>query len=333
MKLFQYRNKLCHFVVIINILVTVGVTVLCVSHRNLGWLDGRATDVAHTKLAIDKSPQDKTQVLRAVSISEENKITNATKNDTRVGSEIPERNGWHRCRQGPCSKREDCTVADPQAPDRCCSLVIEKFLSALLDFLGGKGVPYYVMFGSLLGARRDAAIIPWTSDLDVVVEANFMEVLERIHEWNNNFYFWLENRHIGRMCMVENQNEHAIKSGKPQAYVDVYVPRHFPKAATRSRVGKTIFPVLPRCIFNTSDIYGSDNFVTNGSSFTQLKIGHMVVTAPRRVDTLLNQMYTSSWINPDSSRSSHGSGWCPKDDKVYYKELHSIAASHEELLS
>jgi phosphorylcholine metabolism protein LicD len=76
-------------------------------------------------------------------------------------------------------------------------MVIEQLLRGLHDFLLEKGVSFYVMFGTLLGARRDGVIIPWTSDLDVVVEAEFTHVLERIHEWNETIYFWMENRHIG----------------------------------------------------------------------------------------------------------------------------------------
>ena len=95
---------------------------------------------------------------------------------------------WNRCRQGPCSKLDNCTTHNPRALDKCCSMVIEQLLRGLHDFLREKGVSFYVMFGTLLGARRDGAIIPWTSDLDIVVEAEFMHVLEHIHEWNEFFY-------------------------------------------------------------------------------------------------------------------------------------------------
>ena len=154
---------------------------------------------------------------------------------------------WNRCRQGPCSKLDNCTTHNPRALDKCCSMVIEQLLRGLHDFLREKGVPFYIMFGTLLGAHRDGVIIPWTSDLDVVVEAEFTHVLECIHEWNETFYFWMENKHIGRMCIVDNEDENGKTWGawdKIPTYVDVYVPKHVAKNVARASEGKTVFPVV-----------------------------------------------------------------------------------------
>ena len=233
---------------------------------------------------------------------------------------------WNRCRQGPCSKLDNCTTHNPRALDKCCSMVIEQLLRGLHDFLLEKGVSFYVMFGTLLGARRDGSIIPWTSDLDVVVEAEFTHVLERIHEWNETFYFWMENRHIGRMCIVDNDDENAKSWGawdKIPTYVDVYVPKHVAKNVARSSEAKTVFPVVPRCVFNTVDIYGSE--IVQNSTFTQLRIRDFNVYAPARAVVILNHIYTTKWMNPDEAKSPHGSGQCQNDDQLYYNKLVSLA--------
>ena len=232
---------------------------------------------------------------------------------------------WNRCRQGPCSKLDNCTTHNPRALDKCCSMVIEQLLRGLHDFLREKGVSFYVMFGTLLGARRDEAIIPWTSDLDVVVEAEFMHVLEHIHEWNEFFYFWMENKHIGRMCIVDNDDENGKTLGawdKIPTYVDVYVPKHVAKNVARASEGKTIFPVVPRCVFNTADIYGSE--IVQNSTMTKLRISDVHVHAPAGVVAILNQTYDTTWMDPDQSRSPHGSGQCPNDDQQYFNKLVSL---------
>ena len=259
----------------------------------------------------------------------EMKIQNSTRAEQLVNAskrEDPQPIHWNRCRQGPCSKLDNCTVHDPRALDKCCSIVIGQLLRGLHEFLRDKGVSFYIMFGTLLGAHRDGAIIPWTSDLDVVVEAEFTPVLERIHEWNETFYFWMENRHIGRMCIVDNDDENAKTWGawdKIPTYVDVYVPKHVGKNVAQSSEAKTVFPVVPRCVFNTVDIYGSE--IIQNSTFTQLRIRDVDVNAPARVVAILNHTYTTKWMNPDEARSPHGSGQCPNDDQLYYNKLLSLA--------
>tara|TARA_Y100001954_G_scaffold196320_1_gene212603 strand:+ start:1030 stop:2055 length:1026 start_codon:yes stop_codon:yes gene_type:complete len=259
----------------------------------------------------------------------EMKMQNSTRAEKSVDTskrEDPQPLGWNRCRQGPCSKFDNCTVHDPRALDKCCSIVLEQLLHGLQDFLRDKGVSFYIMFGTLLGAHRDGAIIPWTSDLDVVVEADFTHVLERIHEWNETFYFWMENRHIGRMCIVDNDDENAKTWGawdKIPTYVDVYVPKHVAKNVARSSEAKTVFPVVPRCVFNTVDIYGSE--IVQNSTFTQLRIRDFNVYAPARAVAILNHIYTTKWMNPDEAKSPHGSGQCQNDDQLYYNKLVSLA--------
>ena len=227
--------------------------------------------------------------------------------------------GWNRCRQTACSRSETCDSSNVTGSEQCCSLVLKELLIALQGFLTEKHhVDFYIMFGTLLGAQREASFIKWTSDLDIAVEMEFIHVLERIHEWNSKYYFWMENRYIGRMCITDYSDPNAKTWGawdKIPTYVDVYVPRHVPHNESRFQESKTIFPMVSPCIFNTKDIYGE------GVSNKQLSIDGLTVDAPEDAMNVLQQIYGENWNEPDRHRSAHGARPCEHDNQEHFNEL------------
>ena len=227
--------------------------------------------------------------------------------------------GWKRCRQTACSKSETCDSSNSTGTEMCCSLVLRDLLVALQSFLTEKhNVDFYIMFGTLLGAQREADFIKWSSDLDIAVEAESINVLERIHEWNTKYYFWMENKHIGRMCITDYSDPNAKTWGawdKIPTYVDVYVPKQVPHNESRFQESKTIFPVVPPCIFNTKDIYG------DGASNKQLIIDGLTVNAPADTMNVLKHIYGENWNEPDRQRSAHGVRPCEHDNQGHFNEL------------
>ena len=227
--------------------------------------------------------------------------------------------GWNRCRQTACSKSETCDSSNSTRTEMCCSLVLRDLLVALQSFLTeNHNVDFYVMFGTLLGAQREADFIKWTSDLDIAVEAESINVLERIHEWNSKYYFWMENKHIGRMCITDYSDPNAETWGawdKIPTYVDVYVPRHVSRDESRFQESKTIFPVVSPCIFNTKDIYG------DGVPNKQLIIDGLSVNVPADTMNVLKHIYGENWNEPDRQRSAHGVRPCEHDNQAHFNEL------------
>jgi hypothetical protein len=255
-------------------------------------------------------------------------------NDTSLTPTHPTQDvvGWNRCRQVSCSKSDDCVTLDSSpSSERCCWLMLKELLGALQTFLNQRDIPFYVMFGTLLGARRDAGIMHWTSDVDIAVESSSIAILEGINEWNDRYYFWMENKHIGRMCITDYDHPEAKTWGawdKLPTYVDVYVPGHISKNTSGFEESKTVFPVVSKCVFNTRDLYGYDISEVNASDeheeTTQLKIGNLLVNGPHNVDTVLYQIYGGDWKQPDQRKSAHGSKWCEGDDMSEFKKLVSI---------
>lgn len=63
----------------------------------------------------------------------------------------------------------------------CCSSVLLYILDAVDELLDGVGLPYILSFGTLLGHERDAQLIRWTRDADIVLSSNAMRYLETEH--------------------------------------------------------------------------------------------------------------------------------------------------------
>ena len=78
---------------------------------------------------------------------------------------------WKLCPEKPYEKSQDpFRLAAPI----CCSVVLGEMLVDFVKALDKLGLAYRVVYGTLLGAVRSQAIIPWTYDIDLAIaEAMF----------------------------------------------------------------------------------------------------------------------------------------------------------------
>ncbi|KAL9971116.1 hypothetical protein ACROYT_G023603 [Oculina patagonica] len=73
---------------------------------------------------------------------------------------------WKLCPEKPFVKPQDLpSIAAPI----CCSAVLGKMLTDFKWALNKLGLEYRVVYGTLLGAVRSQAIIPWTYDIDIAL--------------------------------------------------------------------------------------------------------------------------------------------------------------------
>ena len=73
---------------------------------------------------------------------------------------------WKLCPEKPYEKPRDLfRIAAPI----CCSVVLGQMLEDFKRALGNMGIEYRLLFGTLLGAVRSQAIIPWTIDIDLAI--------------------------------------------------------------------------------------------------------------------------------------------------------------------
>lgn len=118
---------------------------------------------------------------------------------------------WKLCPEKPYEKpRDPLRIAAPI----CCSVVLGEMLVDFAKALNKLGLPYRVVYGTLLGAVRSQAIIPWTYDIDIAIaEALFRNettwiAIQKELEAQGKHYF------VGQSFDMPRAHRHAAPSIK-----------------------------------------------------------------------------------------------------------------------
>lgn len=72
------------------------------------------------------------------------------------------------CPEAPLSSRPN-TLAAANGFPICCDVVMDDILAATVDAMNKLGIDYRVVYGTLLGAVRSRALIPYSDDVDVAI--------------------------------------------------------------------------------------------------------------------------------------------------------------------
>merc|ERR1719277_363157 len=75
-----------------------------------------------------------------------------------------------------CARDAPRTIASPYG---CCSDYMLLMLRDVAEWLDQEGIPYYITYGTLLGALREEDILPYTQDADIVVDRSYWSQLQR----------------------------------------------------------------------------------------------------------------------------------------------------------
>lgn len=87
------------------------------------------------------------------------------------------------CRSPRCDRNAtSCAAAAGRSlssPHGCCSDYMLMMLTDVTEWLSRQGIPYFVTYGTLLGALREGDILPYTQDMDIVVDRAYWPQLQR----------------------------------------------------------------------------------------------------------------------------------------------------------
>jgi hypothetical protein len=81
------------------------------------------------------------------------------------------------CGESPDSFNRGYTGRGEDTPS-CCATHLVELLFAVADLLEREGIPYFIFWGTWLGAVRHGGLIPWDYDIDLGVPAAYRE---RVH--------------------------------------------------------------------------------------------------------------------------------------------------------
>ncbi|CAJ1373179.1 unnamed protein product [Effrenium voratum] len=86
------------------------------------------------------------------------------------------------CRTPKCDRNASCLSSSTRSlttPYGCCSDYMMVMLNDVTRWLQQENIPYFITYGTLLGAVREHDILPWTQDMDIVVDRSHWPQLQR----------------------------------------------------------------------------------------------------------------------------------------------------------
>ena len=203
---------------------------------------------------------------------------------------------WELCPEKPYVKPRGLpNVAAPI----CCSTVLWKMLKDFTRGLNTLGVEYRIVYGTLIGAVRSKAIIPWTYDIDIALpksaysNASIYSALQKV----------LENQYEIGMSFMNMPRGHILVA----SYIDVNTAPYFDgpgdlegKALFSSEIEKAVKGMLPVSMSwrerGYVDFYPADNQWLEGSSFVTINNEQFVTV--KEVDKLLTNWYGKNYRQP-----------------------------------
>jgi len=213
---------------------------------------------------------------------------------------------WERCMR--FHVRHECEPGSPgDVP--CIVDVLGDMVLAISEAFEKAKLTHFIAYGTLLGAVRNQKIIPWTTDVDLVIDSgNWTGLAKTLKNSNvlakHGLKFFFDpgfGKDLGRICISEdakkwigyakNIPEKSVYYDTGYPYVDIYKGIDVP-----NMVGKYRVMWGPGCTFNKSDIYPLGKVDLLGHKFA----------APRNPDAILSQIYGPDYITPPAKKGMHG---------------------------
>ena len=136
---------------------------------------------------------------------------------------------WKNCDRIACKVDGECGLPWSDRKNRtikCCSDVLYDYLVDVHAVMKGMNLEHFIMYGTLLGAHRDHDVIPWETDLDIVLNASTYDQWEST--WKNALWsrgYIVFRYDILRVCKVSKKQQldkAPWHKGGWFPYIDIY---------------------------------------------------------------------------------------------------------------
>lgn len=199
--------------------------------------------------------------------------------------------------------------------------ILGELALTLTEALEAAEVTHWISYGTLLGAARDGKIIPWTTDVDIVIEEKDFKsaadklnrkVIEKLSSvakclqgktlQKNGYLFFYDKKYpdLGRLCITDDnvkfkKFEKTIPESTPYydsgyPYVDLY------QATLKN--DQYIVKFGPPCKFNKNIIL----------PLSKVELLGRKVYAPGNYSAYLSQIYGPSYLTPPPPGQRHAHG-------------------------
>ena len=206
---------------------------------------------------------------------------------------------WKLCPEKPYEKpRDPFRIAAPI----CCSVVLGEMLVDFVKALDKLGLAYRVVYGTLLGAVRSQAIIPWTYDIDLAIsealfrnETTWIAIQKELEEQGKHYF-------VGQSFDMPRAHRHAAPS------IEVDTSQFFDgpddligkKGLFSDEIEDSVKKMLPISSFWRTRTYV--DFYVGGTrmmeSFSLVTINNQQYYTTIYIDKMLTNEYGKNYLTP-----------------------------------
>jgi hypothetical protein len=151
---------------------------------------------------------------------------------------------------------------------QCCATNLYNTLNDLILFFNKNNIEYFISFGTLLGAIRHKGMIPWDTDIDIVIsEKDQKQVFDKLNKYFSKKYDIVIDKYQGMIGDIIRVNY----SNLNKLHVDIFIYK-----TEKDSIKLGLNETLPkRIIFPLKDVQFYD----------------LTVKAPNDTDYFLNHFF------------------------------------------
>eukprot|EP00392_Amoebophrya_sp_AT5.2_P008048 g8067.t1 len=168
------------------------------------------------------------------------------------------------CRTPQCSREfPECRTARGNGLG-CCADFMFLMLSDVAELLEQLHVPYFLLYGTLLGAVRDADIIPFTQDIDLVVDKRYWELFAVALSAPETLHAYMAKHPEVAKLVLENLTKEAAREAEAEAEAE----KQMLAAITTSVAAKRLALLVDEDLGGRGGFSGSSSSSTSTSTST-----------------------------------------------------------------